>query len=117
MAHTLETAKLRIQELTALKSGWDDEGMAIAISDDTGRTAFDLIRHLESRGLPLPGIFAIVDGGIALEWSSPQKVTSAEVSANSTFDLFDLVIEGKETKELDTDSMDEAISFLQDALS
>ncbi|BCF81632.1 hypothetical protein RQCS_11770 [Rhodococcus qingshengii] len=81
----------RFIELASLESGWDDddpdsEPVSFAALDGARK----LLSHARLHEKTQPGIFPQGDGGVSLEWASPEKVYSVEVTPDDEFHLFHL---------------------------
>ncbi|MBJ7287987.1 hypothetical protein [Williamsia sp.] len=81
----------RFIELASLEEGWDDDDSE---SQPVSFAALDGARHLLSHArsveIPQPGIFPLGDGGVSLEWASPDSIYSIEISPEADVTLFHL---------------------------
>lgn len=84
----------RLLELAHLRDGWLDGGGRAPsyISLDAAR---DLLLRLSTRGLPMPGVFPMEDGGIQLEWASSDAVVSIDVSPDFELSIFSYQPDGQ----------------------
>ncbi|MGY1748827.1 hypothetical protein [Modestobacter sp. SYSU DS0511] len=106
----------RLIELATLSSGWlegvdGDAGELVAFT--ALEAARDLLRELTRAGIPLPGIFPLEDGGVQLEWASPEQVTSVEVSPDVHFELMHLVVAGRVSDDAEASDIEGALAFLR----
>ncbi|WP_152442229.1 hypothetical protein [Rhodococcus ruber] len=81
----------RFIELGSLESGWehedpDSEPVSFAALDGARK----LLIHSSLHNKPQPGIFPQTDGGVSLEWASPDNVYSIEITPDAGFHLFHL---------------------------
>ncbi|REK81273.1 hypothetical protein DVG80_18240 [Rhodococcus erythropolis] len=81
----------RFIELASLDKGWDDEDPD---SEPVSFAALDgarkLLSHARLHSKAQPGLFPSSDGGVSVEWASPDNVYAIEVSPDAEFHLFHL---------------------------
>lgn len=77
----------RLRELASMAAGWDgDEAEPIVFAALDHAKA--VLEKIEEAGTKLPNVFPVEDGGISLEWASPEAVRSIEVTPNGAYALF-----------------------------
>lgn len=105
----------RLLRLAHMRDGWlDGDGHAPSyIALDAAR---DVLMRLEERGLALPGVFPMEDGGVQLEWASGEGVISLEVSPDFDLSIFGYR-PGEPAIETTVDDLGRATKALQDLLS
>ena len=107
----------RVVELASLPPGWHPE---VDHSPVISFVAIDAARELmrEVEGLPpAPGIFPREDGGIIVEWSTPQRVISLEISPEPYFFLFHLDVATEEATETETQDISVVKTLIAEALA
>ncbi len=105
----------RVIELASLPAGWSD-GIGEPISFAAIDAARELLRRLTEAGVRHPGIYPMEDGGVQLEWGTPQRVTSVEVDADVHLTAFSIHVPTKQPQELETEDLAQAYDFLAEAL-
>ena len=102
----------RFVEVASLEAGWDDDdpdSQPVSFAALDG--ARSLLTHARESGKSQPGIFPQTDGGVSLEWASPEKVYSVEISPDSEFHLFRLGPDNVSTN-LETMNIKDAQDFI-----
>ncbi len=84
---------MRLKTLAELPPGWGDSGNEPPISVQALEMARELLSALAISARALPGVFPNEDGGVILEWATPQSVRSIEITAEGSFEMF-LLAEG-----------------------
>jgi len=107
----------RVVELASLPPNWHPEiDSSPVISFVAIDAARDVLRDVE--GLPpVPGIFPLEDGGVLVEWSTPERVVSLEISPDAGFLLFHLDVATEEATETETDDISVVKEIVRGALA
>lgn len=106
----------RFIELAHLAEGWNDEAQTsepVAFSAMDG--AREILRYVMATGLDLPGIYPSEDGGISLEWASPLRVITIEVSPDGLFEMNRYSRDGENVSVDPTENLDEVKKFIDGA--
>ena len=101
----------RIVELSNLRAGWLHGDLGQTIATSALVSANSILELIASAEIAPPGVFPMEDGGIQIEWSSPQWVRSVEISPQRHFLMFSLE-PGMQTQETETTSLDEVKRFV-----
>jgi hypothetical protein len=110
------SSSARLIELAALEPGWN-EGHGMPVEFAALDAARDILLQLHQDSLAMPSVFPLEDGGVQLEWASPELVSSIEISPDVNFSLFRLVVGTRQSESQDTDQMPEAIDFARQVSS
>lgn len=102
----------RFVELATLGEGWNEGVGGARIEFPALDAARDILAAVQQAGRELPGVFPMEDGGVQLEWASPDRVSSVEIGRDLTFSLFDLVVDGRRVESVDTSVLSEAVDFV-----
>lgn len=99
----------RIVELASLAQDWhpdlDKSPLISFIAIDAAR---EVLRATQESDMS-PGIYPADDGGVIVEWGSPQRVVTLEISTEPDFFLFHLDVASGDATEFDTEDLSEAI--------
>ncbi len=104
----------RFIELATLEEGWSEDGEGKPIDFLALDAAREILEAVLESQRSLPGIFPMVDGGVQLEWSSPDFVTNIEISPGLSFYLFDLAVDSLSSTSVETDDLAKAKSFVRE---
>ena len=111
----------RIVELASLQRGWDDESSSgEPISFAAIEAAREFLRDIGKSGLPAPraGIFPMNDGGVLVEWTTSDRVVSAEVSPDgAAYYVHKFVLDPRSSSEHETADLSDAIRVITEGLS
>jgi len=101
----------RLLELAALSAGWlDGNGKGVAfVALDFAR---DVLREVTDRGISVPGIFPMPDGGVQLEWQNDPIVTSVEVTPDLDVFLYRLDVNSGNEDNLTSTDVNVAADFI-----
>ncbi|QQZ18358.1 MULTISPECIES: hypothetical protein [Rhodococcus] len=105
----------RFIELAQLSEGWNDEARsseAVAFSAIDG--AREILRHVAKIGREIPGIYPSEDGGVSLEWASPQRVITIEVSPDGVYEMNRYSRDGESSAVEPTENLDGVKKFIDD---
>lgn len=102
----------RFVELATLEEGWNEGVGGARVEFPALDAARDILAAVQQAGRELPGVFPMEDGGVQLEWASPDRVTSVEIDRELIFSLFDLVVDGRHVQSVDTAVLSEAVDFV-----
>lgn len=75
-------------------------------------SARSLLQYIEDWGIETPAIFANEDGGITIEWGSPERVITVEVAKYGIFDLFTLDTSTKEAQDFESTGIEQVREFI-----
>lgn len=107
----------RIVELASLARNWhpelDKSPLISFIAIDAAREVLRAAQNCEIS----PGIYPGEDGGVIVEWGSPQRVVTLEISPEPDFFLFHLDVASGDAAEFDTEDLSEVIVRVEEALS
>ena len=103
----------RFVELASLPVGWAGEDSGESVSFTALDAARDLLTYAAKLNQPPAGISPIEDGGILLEWATPARVTSVEISPDASYIVFDLKVEGREATHQSTEDFRAAKRMLK----
>ena len=106
----------RIVELATYESGWLGDQAGQSISFLALDAAKAILSGVQNEKLKSPGIFPLEDGGVQLEWSSPQQVTNIEIDQDGAMELFSLHMADHRKIENETTSVSDAIQFVRGEL-
>lgn len=107
----------RIVELASLAKNWHPElDKSPLISFTAIDAAREVLRATQKSEIS-PGIYPGEDGGVIVEWSSPQRVVTLEISPEPDFFLFHLDVASGDAAEFDTEDLSEVIARVGEALS
>ncbi|MDQ0635065.1 hypothetical protein QFZ40_002974 [Arthrobacter pascens] len=107
----------RIVELASLAKNWHPElGKSPLISFVAIDAAREVLRATQESEIS-PGIYPGEDGGVIVEWGSPQRVVTLEISPELDFFLFHLDVVSGEAIEFDPEDLSEVIERVGEALS
>lgn len=106
----------RIVELASLGQDWhpelDKSPLISFAAIDAAREVLRASKECEIQ----PGIYPGQDGGVTVEWGSPERVVTLEISPDPEFFLFHLEVASGEATELDTGDLSEVIMRVGEAL-
>lgn len=103
----------RLIELATMGDDWHPDGEGEVISFTALEAARELLRSLEKKvNVPTVGIYPMQNGGVHLEWSSPERVTSFEISPDGEYEFFDLQVNARSVQEENTVGADRAKELL-----
>lgn len=88
----------RIDHLLTLKPGWYDGDQGDSVSSTAADIARELVAFAEKNDRQLPNIYPTIEGGLSLEWNSPERVVTIEILNDGTFDY--TLVEGDEYVEV-----------------
>ena len=71
----------------------------------------EILAKIGNHETNLPGVFPTLDGGVLVEWSSPQFVKSIEIGPNANFQLFRTTLDLESGFFLETSDISKAIDF------
>ena len=104
-------------ELASLAQNWhpelDKSPLISFIAIDAAR---EVLRATQKSEIS-PGIYPGDDGGVIVEWGSPQRVVTLEISPEPDFFLFHLDVASGDATEFDTEDLSEVIARVGEALS
>lgn len=107
----------RIVELASLGRNWHPElDNSPLISFTAIDAAREVLRATQKCEIS-PGIYPGEDGGVIVEWGSPQRVVTLEISPEPDFFLFHLDAASGDATEFDTEDLSEVIARVGEALS
>lgn len=107
----------RIVELASLAPNWHPElDKSPLISFTAIDAAREVLRATQESEI-VPGIYPGDDGGVILEWGSPHRVVTLEISPEPDFFLFHLDVASGDADEFDTEDLSEVIARVGKALS
>ena len=79
----------RMIELARLLDGWDDEAAdSKMIAFPALESARELMGYVSSEGMSMPGLFPHYEGGVTVEWATPERVFTIEIDSELTYSLF-----------------------------
>ncbi len=78
-----DTWRERLSQLARLQAGWLDKGSSPPSAQALDQTERLLLGCLDEM-LPRPGIFPTPEGGLQLEWTSPDSETEVRISADGS---------------------------------
>ena len=78
--------------------------------------ARELLEECVELGRAVPGIFPMPDGGLQLEWASPDFISSIEISPRMVYSLFELDVASRISVDEETTDLSVAKSFVQRTL-
>jgi len=103
----------RFAALATLDDAWDPENPnSRAVQFAALDAARAILGECAAANRALPGIFPMEDGGVQLEWASPEYVTSIEISPDLEFELFDLEVASQSVVEEQTTDLSNAKAFV-----
>lgn len=106
----------RILELISLAPGWDPEvPKSPVISFTSIDAAREILRSTQSFE-PIPGIYPAVDGGVVVEWGTPERVVTLEISSEARFFFFHLDVGSAGVNEVETNNLEEVQRLVKEAL-
>lgn len=104
----------RLGQLASLEEGWHPDDGGVVISGMALAAARDLLQLIDDRhSLMPPAIFPLSDGGIQIEWATPQRVTTLEITGDAAFEFFDLQVEPQTVTEHATSTLQDVFEFLK----
>ena len=109
----------RLQTLRELPAGWDEDNeYAHVITNESIEAAWTLVVFSADNNKELPDIFPLEDGGVQIEWSSAEQVTSVEITpAGDEFQLFDLSpVAGDAITSIEDATLEDAKNFILHAI-
>ena len=102
----------KVVELASLTRDWDGEAPgAEMISFVALEAARDLMLSFSEKQAVEPGMFPMEDGGVMLEWSSPEVVATIEISPDAEYLLFLLPDGSSGATEERTNDIKRAVQF------
>jgi hypothetical protein len=108
----------RFVELAQLTPDWSGEGGgAEIISFPALDAARQILIRADERGLALPGIFPMEDGGVQLEWSSARTVFSVEIDRDVRFTFFELRSPASESVHIESENLPVILENVERLLS
>ncbi|WP_146070712.1 hypothetical protein [Cryobacterium sp. M91] len=102
----------RLTEFASLPSGWED-GEGDQISSVALEAAQMLLRVVDRALIERPGVFPNPEGGVLIEWASPERVRSVEITADGTFEMFSLQRAQRSSQNSETADLTKAIAFIE----
>ncbi|MET3718951.1 hypothetical protein [Arthrobacter sp. UYEF21] len=107
----------RIVELASLAQNWHPElDKSPLISFTAIDAAREVMRATQETEIA-PGIYPGEDGGVIVEWGSPQRVVTLEISPEPEYFLFHLDVASGDATEFETEDLSEVIARVGEALS
>ena len=107
----------RLGQLARMNGGWHPEGGGEVMSAVALGAARDLLRLADESGIALAAaIFPLENGGVHVEWSSPERVTSFEISPDGIYEFFDLELASRLVAQESTSTLGRACELLEAAL-
>ncbi|MEV4988447.1 hypothetical protein [Pseudarthrobacter sp. LMD1-1-1.1] len=107
----------RIVELASLGQSWHPELEKSPLISFTAIDAAREVLRATQKSEIAPGVYPGEDGGVIVEWSSPQRVVTLEISPEPDFFLFHLDVASGDATEFDTEDLSEVIARVGEALS
>lgn len=103
---------LRLSEFSALPSRWDG-GEASQITASSLDAAQMLLRAIDREQTSGPGVFPTEEGGVLIEWANTGQVSSVEVLADGSFELFAIKRDDDKGQHSTTTDLTKAIEFVE----
>lgn len=103
---------VRLQELAALPTGWDG-GDAAQITSSSLDASQKLLQAVDRAQIDPPGVFPTEEGGVLIEWASLSAVSSVEILADGSFELFSMKRDELQGEHAATADLMIAIEFVE----
>lgn len=97
--------------LVELQSGWDGTEHSMPVSVASLDVAKAVLDAIEGTAVPLPGIFPTEEGGVLIEWSSPESVHSIEITPELEIELYSLPADARTGTHRITKNVKDAAEF------
>jgi hypothetical protein len=102
----------RFEELLSLSDGWNGAGSK-ALDFTVIDRAVNVLTRLEAAGVREPGIFALPDGGIQLEWMLPREVWGIDILVDQDeIEASVIDVSTQESDDISTTSPDAVVDFI-----